>query len=106
MKIESFDKNLQEKSTMFKALAHPARLAILKYLASIKTCITGDIAMEIPLSRTTVSQHLKELRDASLIKGTTEGAKRKYCLNPERIKQLRAMFDELMIDIDTGESNC
>ncbi len=106
MKIESFDKNLQEKSTMFKALAHPARLAILKYLASIKTCITGDIAMEIPLSRTTVSQHLKELRDASLIKGTTEGAKRKYCLNPERIKQLRAMFDELMIDTDTGESNC
>ncbi len=106
MKIESFDKNLQEKSTMFKALAHPARLAILKYLASIKTCITGDIDMEIPLSRTTVSQHLKELRDASLIKGTTEGAKRKYCLNPERIKQLRAMFDELMIDIDTGESNC
>lgn len=106
MKIESFDKNLQEKSTMFKALAHPARLAILKYLASIKTCITGDIDMEIPLSRTTVSQHLKELRDASLIKGTTEGAKRKYCLNPERIKQLRAMFDELMIDTDTGESNC
>lgn len=106
MKMDSFDETLREKSTLFKALAHPARLAILKYLAEIKTCITGDIAGEIPLSRTTVTQHLKELRDAGLIKGTIEGARRKYCLNPERIKQLREMFDELMNEIDTKEPYC
>jgi DNA-binding transcriptional ArsR family regulator len=66
-KIELFTAEYQKRSELFKALAHPARLAILKYLADTKTCITGDIADELPLSRTTVNQHLKELKDAGLI---------------------------------------
>jgi ArsR family transcriptional regulator, arsenate/arsenite/antimonite-responsive transcriptional repressor len=92
-KSELFSTELQNCSVLFKALAHPARLAILQYLAETKTCITGDIADELPLGRTTVNQHLTELKDAGLIKGTTEGAKTCYCLNPKRIKELKKMAE-------------
>ncbi|MDZ7634382.1 MAG: metalloregulator ArsR/SmtB family transcription factor [Bacteroidales bacterium] len=89
-----FSTELQEYSEFYKALAHPARLAILKYIANSTTCITGDLADELPLVRTTVNQHLKGLKDAGLIIGTTEGLKPvivsimsdlKYCKeNPQR----------------------
>ncbi len=104
--MESFAEDLKKKSVLFKALAHPARLAILLYLARIKTCITGDIAEELPLSRTTVNQHLKELRDAGLIKGTIDGVRKNYCLNPVEISRMRSILDEVMQKIDTGESHC
>jgi len=66
-KSERFEDNLQELARFAKVISHPARLAILQYLADTKTCISGDISDSLPLSRTTVSQHLKELRDAGLI---------------------------------------
>ena len=84
-----FDKELQENARYFKALAHPARLQILLYLAEIKNCITGDISEEIPLGRTTVNQHLKELKDAGLIIGHTEGVKVNYCLSAEKIEMVK-----------------
>jgi DNA-binding transcriptional ArsR family regulator len=74
-KKELFTKDLQESSAFFKALGHPARLAILQYLAETKVCMTGDISDELPLSRTTVNQHLKELKDLNLISGEISGAK-------------------------------
>jgi ArsR family transcriptional regulator, arsenate/arsenite/antimonite-responsive transcriptional repressor len=95
-KSELFSPELQNCSTLFKALAHPARLAILKYLAETKTCITGDLADELPLGRTTVNQHLKELKDAGLIQGTTEGVKTCYCLNPVKIRELKRMTEEFI----------
>ncbi len=104
-KNELFSQELQDCSTLFKALAHPARLAILKYLAETKTCITGDIAEEIPLGRTTVNQHLKELKDAGLIQGATEGAKTCYCLNPEKICELKKLVGQLISDINVQEVN-
>ena len=61
-KTELFDKELAGMAEFFKALAHPARLRILQFLAESKTCITGDISDELPLGRTTVNQHLKELK--------------------------------------------
>ena len=64
-----------------KALAHPARVAILQLLLKQSTCICGDIVDELPLSQSTVSQHLRELKDAGLIKGEVEGAKVCYCIN-------------------------
>jgi predicted transcriptional regulator len=97
-KTELFSTELQECAELFKALAHPARLSILKYLAETRTCITGDIADEIPLGRTTVNQHLKELKDVGLIQGTTEGAKTCYCLEPKKIKELKKMSN-FFIDI-------
>ncbi|HEV8080195.1 MAG TPA: metalloregulator ArsR/SmtB family transcription factor, partial [Chitinophagaceae bacterium] len=64
-----------------KALAHPARIAILQLLVKKQTCICGDIVDEIPLSQSTVSQHLKELKEAGLIKGDIEGATVCYCID-------------------------
>jgi len=99
-KTELFSEEFQKRSELFKALGHPARLAILKYLADTKTCITGDIADELPLSRTTVNQHLKELKDAGLITGTTEGVKTCYCLNLEKIRELKEMSDTFLNEIN------
>ncbi len=101
-KTHLFDSGLQISAELFKALAHPARLAILKYLAETKTCITGDIADELPLGRTTVMQHLKELKDAGLITGTTEGAKTCYCLNLEKIRELKKMADAFINEINVS----
>ena len=99
-KLELFSSELQVYAEQFKALAHPARLAILKYLAETQTCITGDIADELPLSRTTVNQHLKELKDAGLITGTTEGVKTCYCLNPGKIRELKEMSETFINGIN------
>ncbi|MGI8583502.1 MAG: ArsR/SmtB family transcription factor [Chitinophagaceae bacterium] len=80
-----------------KALAHPARIAILQLLAKKQTCICGDIVDEIPLSQSTVSQHLKELKEAGLIKGDIEGAKVCYCIDEKEWKiaqqSLHKLFD-------------
>jgi len=88
-----FDQKLNSTAILFKALAHPARLAILKYLAEIKVCMTGDISGELPLSRTTVNQHLAELKNAGLIQGTVDGVKVNYCLNPEKIKEMEKLVN-------------
>lgn len=105
-KTSLFAAELQRKAKLFKALAHPARLAILNYLADIKTCMTGNIADEIPLGRTTVNQHLKELKEAGLIKGTVDGVKTNYCLNAQAIKALRQGSEEFLSGIDVGKSFC
>ena len=99
-KSELFSRELQNCSTLFKALAHPARLAILKYLAETRTCITGDLADELPLGRTTVNQHLKELKDAGLIEGTTEGAKTCYCLNLKKTRELKRLAEKFINEIN------
>ncbi|MGC1389407.1 MAG: metalloregulator ArsR/SmtB family transcription factor [Bacteroidales bacterium] len=103
-KNELFSPELRNCSTLFKALGHPARLAILKYLAETKTCITGGIAEEIPLGRTTVNQHLKELKDADLIQGTTEGVKTCYCLNLIKIKELKKLAGRFINEINISEA--
>jgi ArsR family transcriptional regulator len=99
-KSELFNSELQACSVLFKALAHPARLVILKYLAETKTCITGDLSDELPLGRTTVNQHLKELKNAGLIQGTTEGAKTCYCLDPGKIRELKKMAEKFINEIN------
>lgn len=106
-KTELFNVELQKCAVYYKALSHPARLSILQYIADIKTCITGDIADELPLSRTTVNQHLKELKDAGLITGTTEGVKTCYCLNAENFAELKRITGAFMDGIElTSNLNC
>ncbi len=91
-KTELFEETLQEQANLFKVLAHPARLQILRFLAESKTCISGDISDELPLSRTTVNQHLKELKEAGLICGHVEGVKMNYCLDAKKVKEMRSIL--------------
>ena len=98
-KIELFEEDLQTKANLFKALAHPARLQILQFLAQTKTCISGDISDELPLSRTTVNQHLNELKEAGLIKGHMEGVKMKYCLDSEKVKEMNVLLSGFLDEI-------
>ena len=73
-KTEQFTDQQNELAVLAKALGHPARIAIIEYLLKVNTCICGDIVNELPLAQPTVSQHLKELKNAGLIKGNFEGA--------------------------------
>jgi len=98
-KTELFDEALQEKANLFKALSHPARLQILNFLAKSKNCISGDISDELPLSRTTVNQHLKELKEGGLIKGHVEGVKMKYCLDGEKVKEMKNLLTSFLEEI-------
>ncbi len=101
-KLELFEEGLRRNAALFKALGHPARLAVLKYLAGIKTCICGDISNELPLSRTTVNQHLKELKKVGLIKGEVEGVKTNYCINPEKVEWLEKTLTSFIEEIKTS----
>jgi DNA-binding transcriptional ArsR family regulator len=105
-KDELFDNDLQALATMARAISHPARLAILKYLSETKTCISGDISDHLPLSRSTVSQHLKELRDSGLIHGEIDGLKINYCLCNEGIQQLTQRFAHFFEPIKNTEVSC
>ncbi len=87
-----------------KALAHPARIAILKVLTSRQTCICGDIVDELPLSQSTVSQHLKELKDSGLIKGEIEGAKVCYCIVEKEWKAAQAAINQLFNTYKAGKA--
>lgn len=105
-KPEVFDTELQELAAFAKVISHPARLAILKYLAETKTCISGDISDMLPLSRTTVSQHLKELRDMGLIKGEIDGLKVNYCLCCPEIGEQLQKFTEFFKQINAVGTCC
>lgn len=87
-KTDSFTINQNEIASIFKALAHPARIAIIEFLLKNDKCICGDIVDELPLAQATISQHLKELKNANLIKGTIEGTAICYCLNQEVFTEL------------------
>jgi DNA-binding transcriptional ArsR family regulator len=89
-----------------KALAHPARIAILKLLASKQTCQCGDIVEELPLSQSTVSQHLKELKEAGLIKGEIEGAKVCYCIDEKEWKVAQVWINQLFDSYNATNQNC
>ncbi len=98
-KSESFSIENKEMATLFKALSHPARVAIVDYLLSVDSCICGDIVNELPLAQPTISQHLKELKNANIIKGTIEGTAICYCINPEIIKKIENYFNSITIQL-------
>ena len=87
-----------------KALAHPARLAILRTLAERETCICGDLVEVLPLAQATVSQHLKALREAGLIRGEVDGPRSCYCLDADALRRVHeavgALFGQLDCDCD------
>lgn len=105
-KTQLFDKELNKAARLFRALCHPARLRILKFLAETNMCITGDISDDLPLGRTTVNQHLAELKDASLITGHIEGVKTRYCLNKGKIAEMKSTLEEFFSSLDLNEYQC
>ena len=95
---KSFKFSEQEIQTaaFAKALAHPARIAILRFLSNTNGCFCGDIVSHIPLAQATVSQHLQVLKSAGLIKGIIQGPKICYCISPEMLKESRKLFIDLL----------
>ncbi|HEY0653429.1 MAG TPA: metalloregulator ArsR/SmtB family transcription factor [Chryseosolibacter sp.] len=103
-KTEGFTKTQIELSAIAKALGHPARIAILQFLARQKSCVCGEIVDELPLSQSTVSQHLKELKNVGLVKGSIEGPSICYCIDEKNWSKVRNAFGGLFEDFDP--KNC
>jgi predicted transcriptional regulator len=104
-KSAEFDTELQHLANAAKLLSHPARIAIIKMLAEKKSCISGDIANELPLSRATVCQHLQELKNSDLIKGEISGLNVNYCLNTEKWEAIKSQFERLF-EITACQIHC
>jgi len=98
-KKNEFGRRKQQLAQYAKAIAHPARIAILRKLAEDKKCICGELVKVLPLSQSTVSQHLKELKNAGLIRGTVKGPKSIYTINQPALDQFRDEFKRLMSNL-------
>ncbi|WP_375417294.1 ArsR/SmtB family transcription factor [uncultured Hymenobacter sp.] len=98
-KIQEFTTEDQELAALAKALAHPARLAILRLLAARQACVCGELVLELPLSQSTVSQHLKELKAAGLVQGDIDGPRVCYCLAPAGWARARQLLGALLQNI-------
>ena len=94
MNNKSYTLNQEQIARFAKAMGHPARMAILQFLAKQTTCYFGDIHEELPIAKATVSQHLKELKDAGLIQGEIETPKVKYCINRENWQLAQQLFSD------------
>lgn len=105
-KTDHFTNKQNEIATLAKALAHPARVAIIDYLLKVNTCICGDIVNELPLAQPTVSQHLKELKNAGLIKGEIEGNAICYCINETAVTKIESYFSTLSSKLKQKKLSC
>src|SRR6476660_8016910 len=98
-KTEHFTDKQNDIATLAKALSHPARIAIMDYLLKVDACICGDIVNELPLAQPTVSQHLKELKNAGLIKGSIEGNAICYCIDAAALEMLKSYFSAIATNL-------
>lgn len=104
-KSEIFTAEQNQLSTLLKAMAHPARIAILQRILISNTCVCGDLVEELGLAQATISQHLKELKNAGIIQGTIEGVSVCYCINPETWSLLETQLD-IFLKSYKGVANC
>jgi len=105
-KTEHFTDKQNEIAVLAKALGHPARVAIIDYLLKVKTCICGDIVNQLPLAQPTVSQHLKELKNAGIIKGDIEGNTICYCISEKAIQIIQNHFTRISNQLAQQKNNC
>ncbi|KRT18200.1 ArsR family transcriptional regulator [Pedobacter ginsenosidimutans] len=96
-KTDIFTAQQNELSRLLKAIAHPARIAILQQIISANACICGDLVQELGLAQATISQHLKELKNADIIRGTIDGVKVCYCIEPKTWALLHKLFGDFMV---------
>ena len=105
-KTDHFTDSQNELAILAKALGHPARIAIIEYLLKVDACICGDIVNELPLAQPTVSQHLKELKSAALIKGNIEGNAICYCINETGFKKIKGFFQHIAEHLNKKNADC
>jgi len=105
-KTAIFSSEQNQLAVMLKAIAHPARLAILQHIIASDTCICGELVSQLSLAQATISQHLKELKKAGLIKGSIEGASVCYCIDPDAWKKLKDHLDELFNSYRNIDQGC
>lgn len=104
-KSQHFTGKQNSIAVMIKALGHPARIAIIEYLIKVDSCICGDIVNELPLAQPTISQHLKELKNAGLIKGNINGNAICYCIDEKAIQKLQNYFGNISKKLE-NKNNC
>ncbi|TPE45311.1 ArsR/SmtB family transcription factor [Pontibacter mangrovi] len=105
-KTEHFTAEQNKVAVLLKALGHPARVAIIGHLLKAKSCVCGDIVVELPLAQATVSQHLKELKKAGIIKGTVAGSAICYCLDEKAFDYLNRYFSALLSGVREQDTTC
>ena len=105
-KTEQFTFIQNKKALFFKALGHPARIAIVEHLLSVKTCICNDLIGILPLSQATISQHLRELKESGIIQGTIDGNSLCYCLNSTILLELKHIIDTFLLENKQNDSSC
>ena len=96
-KTEIFTEKQNRLAVMMKALAHPARIAIIQHLIKSQACICGDLVDELGLAQATISQHLKELKNVGIIQGTIEGTSVCYCINPKVWNQFKSTLEGFFV---------
>lgn len=104
-RTDLFTREQNELAKIAKVLAHPARIAIVQCLAKANACINGDLVKELGLAQATISQHLRELKNAGIIQGTIEGTAVSYCINPVRWNEVKGLINQLF-DEYKGENDC
>lgn len=104
-RTDHFTEAQNQIAILAKALGHPARIAIMEHLVKVNACVCGDIVNELPLAQPTVSQHLKELKNAGLIKGTIEGNTICYCIDEKAFEELQKYFADISKKIKI-QNNC
>ena len=105
-RTEEFTKAQNDLASIAKALGHPARIAILQFLVKTKACVCGDIVEVLPLSQSTVSQHLKELKNAGLIKGDIDGPSVCYCIDQKAWTKAQRMLNGLFDSYESAGNCC
>ena len=106
MREKKYTKDQEELARFAKAMAHPARVAILSFLAKQESCFFGDIHDVLPIAKATVSQHLKELKSAGLIQGEIEPPKVRYCINPENCALALRLFNSFLENVADSKPFC
>jgi DNA-binding transcriptional ArsR family regulator len=105
-KTENFTKEELELAKMFKVLGHPARIAILNSIIKANACVCGDMVSELGLAQSTVSQHLKELKSVGLIKGSIEGVSMCYCIDIQRLNNLKNEIVDMFNSANCEDDCC
>ncbi|MCB0761219.1 MAG: winged helix-turn-helix transcriptional regulator [Flavobacteriales bacterium] len=105
-RTDLFTETQNELAQIAKALGHPARIAIIQHLVAANACINSDLVQELGLAQATISQHLRELKDAGIIQGTIEGTRVSYCINPQRWTEISKAMDSLFGSYKGNVDSC